>query len=79
MRLLARIMTRLCSTLLDLVLGPLAFPLSMIEFKDLSILCCNIRGALNREAKANVKELVSKLKPTLFCILEPHVQFERVE
>ena len=51
----------------------------MMEFQSLFVLACNISGAVNRKAKAQVKELVRKHKHTICFIFEPHVQFEMVE
>lgn len=50
----------------------------MIDFNHITILSWNIKGAANGKAKRHVKDLIRKLHPTLFFILETHVQFRVV-
>lgn len=51
----------------------------MDSFKNFSILAWNIRGASNRDTKHHVRDLVKSHQPSLFCVCETHVLFNRVE
>lgn len=55
------------------------FPLtlvSLMDFADIKILVWNIHGAMNLWGRRHTRELVHKLKPSLFVLLETHAQFD---
>lgn len=49
------------------------------EYRDMTILSWNVRGASNDKAKRHIKELIKKHRPTLIFILETHILFEKVK
>lgn len=50
----------------------------MIEFQEFKVTSWNIRGAVNKQAKSQVRQL-ALYKANVFCIMETHVLFARVE
>lgn len=44
----------------------------LMDFADFKILVWNIRGVVNLEGRRHMWELVHKLKPSLFVLLETH-------
>lgn len=52
---------------------------SFQQFKDVTILSWNVRGASNDKAKRHIKELIKKHNPSLFFIMETHVLFDKVK
>lgn len=51
----------------------------MISFQEFSILCWNIRGALNPAGRRHTRELVRKHKPSIVILMETHCAFNRAE
>lgn len=51
----------------------------MIDFKDISILCWNIRGAVNPAGRRHARELVRKHRPSLVILVETHSPFVKTE
>lgn len=48
----------------------------MLEFKEISILSWNIRGASSAKAKRHINDIIRKYKPTFLFIMETHVWFD---
>lgn len=51
----------------------------MLEFKEISILFWNIRGASSAKAKRHIIDVIRKYKPTFLVIMETHVKFDRTK
>ncbi|PNY05589.1 ribonuclease H [Trifolium pratense] len=45
---------------------------------DISILCWNIRGAHNNNARRQLKDMIRKYRPTFLAIMETHVPYARL-
>lgn len=51
----------------------------MISFQDFSILCWNIRGAINPAGRRHTRELIKKHNPSMVIIMETHCAFKKAE
>lgn len=51
----------------------------MISFQDFSILCWNVRGAVNTAGRRHTRELVKKHNPSMVLLMETHCAFARAE
>lgn len=51
----------------------------MIEFREISILSWNIRGASSAKAKRHITDVIRKFKPTFLFVMEIHVRFDRTK
>lgn len=51
----------------------------MISFQDFSILCWNVRGAVNTAGRRHTRELVRKHHPSIVMLMETHCTFSRAE
>lgn len=45
----------------------------------MSILSWNIRGTSSAKAKSHISDVIRKLKPTFFVIMETHMSFARTK
>lgn len=50
-------------------------PLSMIVFKDFSLIFWNVRGFASKKSKTHMRELLKRFKPDLLFIFETHTPF----
>lgn len=55
----------------------LLFLFIMIEFQDFSVLCWNIRGAINVVGRRHTRELINKFRPSMVILVENHCAFSR--
>ena len=44
---------------------------------DFTIMCWNIRGAMNKDGRPHVRELICRFKPTFFIVMETHSLFSQ--
>lgn len=51
----------------------------MISFQDFSILCLNVRGAVNVTGRRHARELVKKHNPSMIILIETHCAFSKAE
>jgi hypothetical protein len=51
------------------------FLLSMIVFKDFSLISWNVRGFASKKSKTHMRELLKRFKPDLLFIFETHTPF----
>lgn len=46
----------------------------IIEFKEVSILSCNIRGANNPDAGRHIRDLIQRVHPTILIVMETNIR-----
>lgn len=49
----------------------------MIEFQDFSILCWNIKGAINVAGRRHTGELINKHRLSMVILVETHCAFDK--
>lgn len=51
-----------------------------MSFKETTVdLSWNVRGAYNKDAKRHIRDMIRRLHPSIFIIMETHIQYAWVQ